>query len=259
MPKGKFRKNKRQALIVFAAAIVLLLFLTTPLFSHFKRFSLKVFLFPVKVMSQVGKYFSSKDLLMEENQALRKRVADLSIEIVRSQDLKRENERLRGLLNFQNKFDFETVSAEIIARNPNDWLGSIVINKGSNDGVRINSAVCSANGLIGKIVDVNRDTSSVMLMTHPGFKAGGMIKDTRVNAIVVGGGKDALEMMYIPLEADVYKGSIVVTSGYSRIFPKGIKIGTIASVEKSKTGLYKHAVIKPSASSVGLEEVLCVK
>ena len=97
-----------------------------------------------------------------------------------------------------------------------------------------------------------------MLVTHPGFKTGGLIKDTRVNAIITGGGKNEVRMVYIPLDADVKKGSVVMTSGYSRIFPKGIKIGRIISIGKSRTGLYKYAVIKPSASSFDQEEVLVI-
>ncbi|MFQ5952251.1 MAG: rod shape-determining protein MreC, partial [Candidatus Omnitrophota bacterium] len=114
-------------------------------------------------------------------------------------------------------------------------------------------------GLLGKAIEVDKNSSSVMLVTHPNFKTGGMIREGRVNGIVEGAGKGTIRMLYIPLDADVKKGSVVVTSGFSRIFPKGINIGRVVSVERSKTGLYKYAVIKPFVDPFDQEEVLCIK
>ena len=121
------------------------------------------------------------------------------------------------------------------------------------------SAVCSAKGLLGKVVEADKHTSSVILLTHPAFKIGGMLKKSRINGIVVGSGKGMAKMLYLPIDADIPEGCIVITSGFSQIFPKGITIGKVVSVRKSKTGLYKYAVIKPSATSFDQEEVLCIK
>lgn len=191
--------------------------------------------------------------------SLRKNIGELNLEAERFKELQKENRRLRELLNFKNRIGFNTVSAEVIVRNPDEWIGSFIIDKGIEDGVEKNSAVCSAKGLLGKVFESRAKTSTVMLITHPGFKAGGMLKDTRINGIIVGGGKDVVKMLYIPIDAEVKKNSIIVTSGFSSIFPKGITIGVVVSVGKSKTGLYKYAIIKPSASSFDQEEVLCIK
>ena len=102
---------------------------------------------------------------------------------------------------------------------------------------------------MGKVAESEKNTSSVILLTQPGFKIGGMLEKSRINGIVVGSGKGMAKMLYLPVDAEIPKGSIIVTSGFSQIFPKGITIGEVVSVKKSRTGLYKYAVIKPSASS----------
>jgi len=236
-----------------------LLLFSPSFFTCIKNFSLRAFSIPAGLLSRTGQYFCSKRELARENSLLHKRVGDLSLELEQFKETQKENERLRALLRFKERIGFDTVSAEVIARNPNDWIGSFVINKGSADGVRKNSAVCSAGGLLGKVVEPGENTSSVMLITHPSFKAGGMLEDTRINGIVVGTGKGTARMLYLPVDAKVPEGAVVVTSGLSRIFPKGITIGRIVSVGKSKTGLFQYAVIKTSADSFGQEEVLCIK
>jgi len=207
----------------------------------------------------VGKIVSDKTKILNENHVLKNKTCELLLEIDRLSELKKENERLRGLLDFEKRIGFNAVSAEIIARNPNDWMDSLIINKGARGGITEDMAICVSGGLLGKVVEVYENTSLIMLITHPGFKAGGMLKDSRINGIIVGSGNGRAKMMYVPIDAEIRISEEVVTSGYSRIFPKGIRIGEIVAIEKSKTGLYKFALIKPSADSFIQEEVLCVK
>ena len=224
-----------------------------------KNISFRLFSFPVKCFTRLFQPIRSKNGLISENKALSEKVAELSLKLDQFVHVKRENERLRALLKFKKRIGFDTVSAEIIARDPNDWVGAMVINKGSLDGVDKDAAVCSAEGLLGKVAESGETTSTVMLLTHPSFKTGAVLKDTRISGVIVGAGKGMARMLYIPIDAEVKKGSTVVTSGFSRVFPKGITIGKVVSVERSKTGLYKYAMIKPSANSFSQEEVLCLK
>ncbi|MFH1878769.1 MAG: rod shape-determining protein MreC [Candidatus Omnitrophota bacterium] len=214
---------------------------------------------PVRYCTSAGEYFSSKKALFEENSQLRKKIAEISLELNQIKEVSAENGRLRALMEFEKKTKFNTVSAEVIARNPNDWIGSFIINKGAKDGLKENSAVCSSAGLLGKITELNDNSSSVMLITHPGFRAGGMLRDSRINGVVAGAGKGLVKMFYIPVDANVAEGAEVITSGYSTIFPEGISIGRVISVDKGKTGLFKCALIKPSADPFTQEEVLCIK
>lgn len=184
---------------------------------------------------------------------------ELLLEGAQFRELRSENKRLRGLLGFKEHAGIDTVSAEVIARNPNNWIDSFIIDKGTVSGVKKGAAVCSARGLLGKVVDAERDTSSVILLTHPAFKAGGMLRDTRISGIVVGTGGGLAKMVYLPVDAEVKNGTIVITSPFSRTFPKGITIGEVIASGKSRTGLYKYAVIRPFANPFDQEEVLCIR
>ena len=254
-----FFRSKTWLLITAIAAVVLVFIFAPSFLTDAKNFSLRTLLIPVEAYHGFVQYFHSKNALVENNKALQVKVMKLSLEIERFKDLKSENDRLRDLLKFKGKFKFDTISAEIIARNPNDWVGSILINRGHADGIRKNSALCSSKGLLGKVVEVDENNSSAILVTNPNFKTGGVVRGSRIHGIVVGAGKGMVRMLYIPLDADVKKGSIVMTSESSRIFPKGISIGEIVSVGKSKTGLYKYAVVKPFANPFDQEEVLCIR
>ncbi|MGB2600147.1 MAG: rod shape-determining protein MreC [Candidatus Omnitrophota bacterium] len=245
---------------ITAIIAVILIFVFVPTFAlGVKNLSSRILLAPVKAYTGLIQYFQSKRALVKNNRALQEKLARLSLEAEKYKDLKRENDRLRDLLKFKGGFGFDTLSAEIIARNPSDWVGSILINRGSADGVKKNSAICSAKGLLGKIIEVDSNISSAILITNPNFKTGGVVRESRINGIVVGAGKGEVRMLYIPMDADVKEGSTVVTSELSRIFPKGIGIGQIVSVRRSRTGLYKYAVIKPFADPFDQEEVLCIK
>jgi rod shape-determining protein MreC len=254
-----FKEKRIWISITTVLVVVLLLFLVPPLSAGIKNLSLKMISIPADVVTGIGRHFRSKHDLEEENRLLRKEVGELSLQVGQFEELRNENKRLRALLLFKDAVGFDTVSAEVIARNPNDWEGTFVINKGTSDGLRKNMAVCSSKGLLGKTIEVQKGISSVMLITHPGFKAGGTIKNTRINGVIMGAGKGMVRMLYIPVDAEVKKGEIVITSGFSRIFPKGITVGEIVSVGKSKTGLYKYALVKPSADPSIQEEVLCIK
>ena len=247
---------KTKKIWIILLSIVLLITLSS--LTNLKIFSIGIFSFPLKLLSNIDEAFRTKNSLLRENTDLKKTIAQLSIEKAQFSQFQDENVRLRDLLNFTKKNKFSAISAEIIARNPNDWIGSFIIDKGTASGLEKNAAVCSAKGLLGKIVDPGKNTSSVMLLVHPSFKIGGMINNTRISGIVVGSGVKTIKMLYLPIDSEIEEGASVVTSGFSRIFPKGIPIGEVLAVHKSKTGLYKYAIVKPFADLDKQEEVLCV-
>jgi rod shape-determining protein MreC len=223
-----------------------------------KCFTVRVFAAPSLITRNIGQYFSSKTSLVLENKDYYKRVADLSLEVSRLKGLGEENLRLRTLLGMKKTLSVKTLAADILAREPNGWIGSFVVNKGTRDGIASKAAVCGVKGLIGEVVETGTDTSFVILLTHPDFKAGCVIMESRINGVVVGSGGGMAKMLYIPIDSEVKPGSEVVTSEFSRVFPKGIRIGQVVSVEVSETGLYKCALIKPYSDLFSEEQVLIV-
>ena len=258
MPKFFARKSSIVALAVPLGVVLIFLFFPH-LFQNVKIFSLRIISFPLVIFNSAGDHFKTKRFLVGENSGLKASLTELSLRLERNKDLVEENKRLKELLAFKNIFGYDTVSAEVIARDPNNWIGSFILNKGASDGLRKGAAVCSAKGLVGKIDEIDSGTSVVMLVTHPGFRAGGMLRESRLHGVLEGDGKGGARLTYLPLDADVKEGEIVVTSGYSREFPKGIVIGRVVFVEKSNTGLFKNAVLVPEANAYDQEEVLCLK
>jgi rod shape-determining protein MreC len=256
----KISQQSKNWIVSALIVIVFSVLFSSPLFRRgFSGFFRKLILVPVNFFSNVEARLGNKKEILVENISLIEKVAFLSIELKKYEELAGENERLRELLDFKKKVRYDTVSAEVIARNPNNWISSFYINKGCNDGVKPGAAVCSSDGLLGKVTEAGEDSSTVMLITHPGFKTGGTLKVSRINGIITGAGMDRVKMLYLPVDADIKTGEEVITSGFSGVIPEGLLIGKISSVEKSKTGLYQYAFIKPAVDSCRQEEVLCVK
>lgn len=258
MPKI-FTKKISIIAVAIPLLVVFVFLVSPPLYRASKSIATNIVTAPLNVYNSAGKYLSSKRSLEARNESLAARVAELSLALERGKDLTAENARLKELLAFKSGIAYQTVSAEVIARDPNNWVGSFTLNKGTSHGLRPGAAVCSAKGLVGKVDEAGDNTSLVMLVTHPGFKAGGMLRESRIHGVVEGDGKGSARMIYLPLDADVKPDEMVVTSGFSREFPKGIVIGRVTSVEKNSTGLFKTALITPEANAYDQEEVLCLK
>src|SRR5690606_33080313 len=151
----------------------------------------------------------------EENERLRAELAALREENYRLQEYRRENEALRAVLGLTLQLPAPTISAEVIARPLNNWWSVLIINKGSRDGVE------------GHVRSVNDLTSEVILLTDPRSAVGGIVQRTGQPVLVEGFGYPGTHLRLRPLvaAADIQPGDIIVTSGMSQLFDKGIPIG----------------------------------
>jgi rod shape-determining protein MreC len=143
-----------------------------------------------------------------------------------------------------------------VGKDATNWFKTILLDRGSLDGVRRNQPVLAPDGLIGKVVEVTPATARVQLLTDPMNAVGGLIQRTRVTGIVSGNLGAGARVRYLPLMADVVVGDEVVTSGMGGVFPKGILIGRIAAVERRSGALFQDAALQPAVDLSRLEEVL---
>lgn len=229
-----------------------------PFYRSIKSFTIEVFSYPLRVYSRVKDNFRSKRSVIEDNEELKKLVAEKNLKLQRYDLLEKENKRLRELIGLERELSFPTVSSQIIARSPARWFSSFVIDRGTADGVYEGAAVAGADGLVGMVSDARSATSTVVILTHPNFTAGGTLERTGVNAIVVGSAEGEVLMQYIPLETDVREGDAVYTSRHSSIFPEGILVGTVKKIMDSPRGLSQTAYIEPSSDLYKLQELLCI-
>ena len=198
-----------------------------------------------------------------QNEQLREKVSRLEANVRQEEEIRQENKRLKRLLNWQQNEGqlYDSVAASIIARHPDNWFGTVVVNKGREDGLKPNMTVVAPTGLVGRIINASAKTSEVLLITDPRSGVGALIQKTRAPGILEGiaSGSIYLRMNHIPANIMVTEGQTVVTSGQGSLYSKGIAIGAVVDVDKVTSGLFKVATIKPFVDFNRLEEVLVIK
>lgn len=186
--------------------------------------------------------------LNNELEILRRRLFDL-------RELEQENVRLRGLLNFKQKSTLHLVSARVIARSPDSWSSSVIIDKGKFNGVRRGMAVINGQGLVGRVAESVDYSSKVLLINDPSQGISSIVQRSRQEGLVSGSLGSNLIMRYLPEDAQITIGDIIVTSELSQVYPKGLLIGKVVNIAKEFSGLSLYAVVKPAADLSSLEEV----
>jgi len=210
------------------------------------------------VYEGLGTFFSLGRAAKVEQ--LEKQVRQLEGKIAELKEYKAENERLRRLLAFreETRGRYELLAADVIARDPGNWFGTITIDRGAADGVRPYMPVLLPEGLVGRVLRVSQHTAEVLLITDPRSGVGGAVQETRTPGVLRGivNSYGQLRMTYLAKDAPVEKGHTVVTSGLGGAFPGGIPVGKITAVRPEPTGVTKEALVEPLVNFSHLEEVL---
>ncbi len=194
--------------------------------------------------------------LREENQRLQQESAILQRRISQLEEHALETQRLQGLLAMRETSRANYLAARIVGKDATNWFKTILIDRGSQAGLRRNLPVVAPDGLVGRVVEVTPYTAKVQLITDPVSASGGLLQRTRVTGIVSGNLGAGLRVRYLPLLADVVVGDEVVTSGMGGVFPKGIPVGRVTAVERKSGALFQEAVLQPKVDLGRLEEVL---
>lgn len=200
----------------------------------------------------------------KENQKLRERVAALEDELRKKESLKSENERLRELLELKKSSNtYETVAADVVAFNTDNFTRNYTINKGIRHGITENSAVITPYGLVGYVYEVGRSWAKIRPITDTASSVSATVERVGTTAIVQGdislmeNGK--CKMVYVSKEAGLEIGDYVETSGAGGIIPPNIYIGKITDVKDDVTGVSQEVVIKPGVDFSDIDEVLVIK
>lgn len=197
--------------------------------------------------------------LEEENRRLRQQVAELQSKNQRLIRYYHENQRLREMLDLGPAVPQDALVAEVISQSTSNWFHRVRINRGASDGVPDRGVVITHEGAVGQILSRSRHTSLVLLMTDQDSGIGAMVQRSRAVGVVKGTGDETCKMMYLDVNADVREGDLVITSHLGEVFPKGIIIGKVWSVEKEPHYSSQTAIIKPAVDLNRLEEVFVLK
>ena len=165
--------------------------------------------------------------------------------------------RVQALLGFKEQYVDSTIAAQVIGTSGSDQSRVLYIDKGAGDGIKPDMAVITPTGIVGKIVQVFPDSSQVLPINDQFSGVGAALKDSRLQGILKGASNGATTLQYIMSDEKVTPGEDVITSGGDRIFPKGLPVGKVATVEPGKD-LFLNIRVIPAAHLDQLEEVLVV-
>jgi rod shape-determining protein MreC len=203
-----------------------------------------------------GIIFYHKNLV--ENQKLRNQIQLLQQRINALQEVHLENTRLSNLLRLQKKISYKVIAAKVIARSPDSWSSIVVIDKGSTSGIRRDLVVLSYLGLIGRVTEVSSSTSKVMLINDPNMAVSAIVQRSRQEGLISGTFGSSLIMRYLPRDCDIRVSDVIITSGLTENYPKGLLIGRVTDIGEEFSGLSRYAIVKPAVNLATVEEVLII-
>lgn len=194
----------------------------------------------------------------EENQRLKQELLQNRIEKIKYREALATNVRLQKLLELKESLPPPTLTAEIIGKDPSLWFRTLTINRGSSDGVQKGMPVVTVEGVVGQILTSSPNYSKVLLATDPNSAVDVITQKTRVQGIVKGMGSSGFSLNYVLQSAEVEKGDFVLTSGLGGVFPKGLLVGTVSEITKSRRGMFQKIEITPAVDFSQLEHLIII-
>ncbi len=200
----------------------------------------------------------------EENRRLRDRVRLLTEQNAELREAAATAQRLRKQLGFPQTPPSPKLAADVIAYRPDPMFDTMVIARGSRDGVAIGSVVVAPEGLVGYVYGVGLSASNVLLLTDTNAAVGAIVQrpESRATGVARGDGDGTMSLLYIDRDEDVKVGDAVYSSGLGGdqgIYPKGLMIGTVTQVGDPGAGAMRPVKLKPAAPFGRLEEVYVLK
>lgn len=204
------------------------------------------------------------DALVEENELLRQRVAELEALNRDSEDAMEQNEILRDILGLdQKREDFVWELATVTARGATNWSSTLTLNKGSRHGVSAGNCVVDRYGNLAGIVDeVSLNWCTVITVIDPELEMGALVARTNSAAILEGDftlmGQNKLKLSFLPETTLLLSGDEVMTSGMGGVYPSGLKVATIDEIHPEASGMGRYAVLSPATDLNELRQVFII-
>lgn len=182
--------------------------------------------------------------LLAENRRLKDDELVLKTKLLKFEALEQENIRLRGLLDTSFKVGEQVLIADLLSINLVPYEHVVVVNKGGRFGVHPGQAVFDGNGVVGQVLRVTPYSSEVMLITDPSHAIPVQINRNGLRTIALGTGQiDRLALPYLPSNADVQVGDLLVTSGMGGVFPPGYPVATVTAISPEKSPFAKISAV----------------
>ncbi|MBI5038033.1 MAG: rod shape-determining protein MreC [Candidatus Kerfeldbacteria bacterium] len=198
-------------------------------------------------IQNISTYFTNLENLQKDNEQLREEIAALTNKNLKLQNTIDDADDIREQLEFINSNDIQTVNGKIIGRASDEYLRTVIINKGDADGIKIGNPVITGSGILyGRVIDTNRSISKVLLLNDNQSELSVIVSnDARSPGILKGQFGLSLIMQLIPQSDTISIGDLVITSGLEESIPSDLLIGKISEVRKQDGQLFQEATIEP--------------
>lgn len=201
--------------------------------------------------------FTNRRTLLAENRRLKHDYLLAQIQLEQFESVKRENRRLRTLLNAAGSMRGRVVAASVLAMNTDPFANRITINAGRNIGVRKGQPLLDASGIVGQTLHVGPISSQVMLISDPTSAVPVEISRTGLATVAVGSGNlNRITLPYLPNNADVKVGDKLLTSGLGGLYPRGYPVGVVTAVTPQPGSQFAKIGARPFAELGREREVL---
>ena len=267
-------KNKQKGIAGVIITIIIIVLLVVFTNSNANQVSYiekicNVFVMPIQngftylknKMSGNDSFFADMDTLKSENEDLKKKNSELEQSLRELEIIKAENDTLKEYVNLKDKYtDYTTVPADVINRDISNYSSTIIINVGSDDGIKEEMTVIADSGLVGHVISVTNNTAKVQTIVDTASAVTSKISTTEDTIVVQGTleDKSTLRANFIPTDAVVLQGDTVETSGIGGIYPKGIHIGTITEVVNTNNITDRYAIVQTAVDFNKLNTVLVI-
>ena len=204
-------------------------------------------------------WLSTRRTLIRESEGLRHQLLVLGSRIERLQELEGENRRLRELLESSARIEDRVLAASVLGVDIDPASSGLVLDKGTQHGVRPGQSVIDADGILGQVDHAGPISSTVVLITDPSHALPVLLSRNGLRSVAVGRGPTGeLALAYMPKDADIEVGDLLVSSGLGGRFPAGYPAATVVKVETARAGRYAEVRLQPLADPKRAREVLVV-
>jgi rod shape-determining protein MreC len=194
----------------------------------------------------------------KENVELKRQLQEYAQKEVRYREALLLARRLEALLDLKKQLALPITGARVVAYDPSQWSRCVIVDTGKSEGITVGLPVLSGDGIVGRIVKTYPNYAKVMLIVDRNSGADAMVQRTRVRGILQGKGGNRCSLEYVPKNADVEVGDLILASGLGGIYPAGQVFGRVTQVDKKTHGPFQEIMVTPGNLSA-LEEVLIVK
>ncbi len=189
---------------------------------------------------------------------LRERNAELTALLAQAEELRKENERLQGLVNIVGAYGVEGPTGRVVGRSTDAWNQTVTLDVGSSSGVEEGLTVIGSTGVVGQVISVAPGSCVVRLLTDPQSGAAALVQSSRAEGVVRGSLAGLLYLENTDAKAELSVGDVVLTSGLGGSYTCGLLIGTIVRIEGGSGDAGRQVVVAPNDTAAPLEELTVV-